>query len=234
MCASMASQTETEHRCRYCDKTFQRESSLAVHLCEPKRRHQERDEVGVQLGLQAYLRFYEITQGSSRLKTFDDFAQSPYYRAFVKFGRHCVAIRAVNTARFIDWVVKQNKKIDHWCRDTVYTEYLSDYVRSESVTDALTRALETAISWSENTGNPDRDYLRYGNDNVICHAVSTGRISAWILYNCDSGQEFLARLREDQIGMIWSMIDADFWQRKFKDYPADAAYVRELLTKAGW
>lgn len=205
-----------------------------MHLCEAKRRHQERDEVGVQLGLQAYLRFYEITQGSARLKTFADFAGSPYYRAFVKFGRYCVAIRAVNTARFIDWVVRQNKKIDHWCRDSVYTEYLVEHVRSEAATDALGRALETAIDWAEQTANPDRDYLRYGNDNVICHAVAAGRITAWVLYNSDSGQEFLARINPEQITMIWSMIDADFWQRRFRDYPADTEYVREMLRKAGW
>jgi hypothetical protein len=231
---STATLTEDQFVCQHCKKAFRRESSLAVHLCEPKRRYQERDEVGVQLGLQAYLRFYEITQGSSKLKTFDDFATSPYYRAFVKFGRHCVAIRAINTARFIDWVVRQNKKIDHWCRDSVYAEYLTDHVRSENAADALSRALETAIDWSERTQNPDRDFLRYGNDNLICHAVVTGRVTAWILYNCDSGTEFLSRLMSDQIAMIWSMIDADFWQRKFRDYPADTAYVREMLRQAGW
>ena len=222
------------HQCRYCEKTFQRENSLAVHVCEPKRRFQEQDETGVRLGLQAYLRFYEITQGSAKLKTFDDFARSPYYRAFVKYGRYCVAIRAVNTARFIDWVVRQNKKIDHWCRDSVYTEYLTEYVRSEDVSDAVARAMETAIAWSEETGCPDRDYLRYGNDNTICYAVSTGRITAWCLYNSDSGQAFLARINADQVAMIWPWIDADFWQRRFHDYAADTEYVRELLRKAGW
>ena len=121
---STETQTKTENKCRYCDRAFQRESSLAVHLCEPRRRYQEQNETGVQIGLQAYLRFYEITQGSSRLKSFDDFAKSPYYKAFVKFGRYCQGIRAVNVPRFIDWVVRQNKKIDHWCKDSVYTEYL--------------------------------------------------------------------------------------------------------------
>jgi hypothetical protein len=205
-----------------------------VHVCEPKRRYQEQSEIGVQLGLQAYLRFYEITQGSARLKTFDDFAQSPYYRAFVKFGRHCQAIRAVNVTKFIDWVIRQNKKIDHWCRDTVYTEYLTEYLRHENISDALTRAIEHSIEWAENSGHPSHDYLRFGNDNAICYAVTSGRVSPWILYNSDSGQEFLSRINTEQIAMIWSLIDSDFWQKKFQDYAADAAYVREIMTKAGW
>lgn len=205
-----------------------------MHVCEPKRRYQEQQEVGVQLGLQCYLKFYESTQGSAKLKTFDDFARSPYYRAFVKFGRYCVDIKAINVARFIDWLLKHNKKIDHWCRDSIYGEYITDYVRSEVPADALARAIEEAMTWAEETGNPDRDYLRYGNTNRVCYAITTGRISPWVLYNCASGMTLLENLSQEQIVMIWSMIDSDFWQRKFRDYRADAEYAREILTKAGW
>ena len=205
-----------------------------MHVCEQKRRYQDREEPGVRLGLQAYLRFYEMTQGSAKLKTFDDFAKSPYYRAFVKFGRHCVAIRAVNTARFVDWVVEKNKKIDHWCRDSVYAEYLAEYMRKESVNDALARAIEYSIDWSETHGHPAQDCLRYGNSNAVAYAVSTGRISAWVLYNCDSGQKLLDDLDQEQIAIVWPWIDPEFWQRKFRDYPADQEYAREMLRQAGW
>ena len=222
------------YQCQYCKKDFQRESSLAVHLCEAKRRRQEQNERGVQLGLQAYLRFYETTQGSAKLKTFDDFAESPYYRAFVKFGRYCVNIRAINPARFIDWVLKQNKKIDHWCRDSIYTEYLLDYLKVEAVSDALARAIEFSIEWGEQKQSPPHDCLRYGNSNAMCAAVAAGRISPWVIFNCDSGQKFLSELNAEQVAMIWPYIDADIWQRKFKDYPADQEWAREMLTKAGW
>jgi len=224
----------TAFACQYCEKGFQREASLVVHVCEPKRRHQERDEVGVQIGLQSYLRFYEITQGSARLKTFDDFVKSPYYRAFVRYGRYCVGIRAINIPRYTEWLLKHNKKIDHWCRDSLYCEYLAEYIRQEAVSDALARTLEQGIAWSEETGNPDRDYLRYGNSNAVCYAVTTGRVSPWVLYNCVSGQEFLASINPEQLAMIWPMIDADFWQRKMRDYVADAEYAKTMLTQAGW
>jgi len=223
-----------QHVCNHCNRSFLKESSLIVHACEPKRRQQERNEVGVQIGLKAYLRFYEITQGSARLKTFDDFAASSYYRAFVKFGRHCQAIRAVNIPRFVDWIIQQNKKIDHWCREAVYVEYLGSHLRQENVADALTRAIEQSQEWEDTTQNPARDYLRFGNDNVLCHAVTTGRISAWILYNCDSGNEFLSRINAEQLAMIWPWIDTDFWSKKFQDYPADQAYAQEILKQAGW
>jgi hypothetical protein len=222
------------HRCAYCDKEFLKERSLEVHVCEPKRRYQEQKDTGVQLGLQAFLRFYEITQGSARLKTFDDFARSAYYRAFVRFGRHVQAIRAVNPQRFVEWLLKHNKKIDHWCQDRIYDEYLVEYVRQEAVADALARAVETALEWQEQTNNPSAHYLRFGNDNVICHDITRGRVTAWTIYNCASGQEFLARINPEQISIIWAWIDADIWQRRFRDYPADQALAQEILSKAGW
>ena len=211
-----------------------KEASLAVHSCEPRRRRQEKDEAGVRLGFQAYIKFYELTQGSAKLKTFDDFADSPYYRAFVKFGRYCVDIRAINPARFVEWVLKQNKKLDHWAKDSVYTEYLQDYLKIENVNDALARAMEFGIDWSEKHGHPAEDCLRYGNSNTMVYAVSTGRISPWIIYNCESGQKFLSELDATQIAMVWPYVDADYWMRKFKDYPADQEYAKEMLTKAGW
>ena len=222
------------YQCQYCKRDFQRETSLAVHLCEAKRRRQEQTERGVQLGLQAYLRFYETTQGSAKLKTFDDFAESPYYRAFVKFGRYCVSIRAINPPRFIDWVLKQNKKIDHWCRDSVYTEYLLDYLKVEAVSDALARAIEFSIEWGEQKQSPPQDCLRYGNSNAMCAAIAAGRVSAWVIFNCDSGQKFLSELNAEQVAMIWPYIDADVWQKKFRDYPADQEWAREMLNQAGW
>ena len=222
------------HTCQYCRKDFIKETSLSVHSCEPRRRRQEQSERGVQLGLQAYLKFYQLTQGSAKLKTFDDFADSPYYRAFVKFGRYCVDIRAINPARFVEYVLKQNKKIDHWCRDSIYTEYLLDYLRIENVNDALARAIEFGITWQEQTSNPAHDCLRYGNSNAMCHAITTGRISPWIIYNSESGQQFLSELSTEQIAMIWSYIDSDVWMKKFQDYPADQEYAKDILSKAGW
>jgi hypothetical protein len=194
----------------------------------------EKDEAGVRLGFNAYLKFYELTQGSARLKTFDDFAESPYYKAFVKFGRYCVDVRAINPARFTEWLLKNNKKIDHWGKDSIYTEYLLDYLRVENVNDALARGIEFSIDWSEKSNSPPHDCLRYGNSNAIVYAISTGRISPWVVYNCESGQKFLSELDPTQLAMIWSYIDAEFWNKKFRDYLADQEYVKDMLKKAGW
>jgi hypothetical protein len=180
------------------------------------------------------LKFYQVTQGSSRLKTWDDFSTSPYYRAFVKFGRYCQSTRVINIPRFVDWLLKHNKKLDHWCRDSIYAEYLLDYTRVEDASDAMVRAIERSVDWAHDTGNPAHDYLRYGNRNALCHDITTGRVTPWVLYNCDSGVEFLSDLNTEQISMTWPWIDSEFWQRRFADYPADVEYTKAMLAQAGW
>ena len=224
------------HRCQYCEREFRRESSLAVHVCEPKMRWQQESETGVQLGLQAYLRFYETTQGSAKLKTYADFVASPYYNAFVKFGRYCQDIRCINFRSYLDWLLKHNKKIDHWCRDSMYAEWMPEYIRHEAVSDALERAFKEMQNHADahpELRNGFRDYFRFGGVNRICHHITTGRISPWVVFNCSSGISYLDGLGAEQLQIVMPYVDPDFWQRKFTDYMADTLWIKDILEKAG-
>lgn len=225
----------SEFVCLYCKKSFRKESTLAAHLCEQKRRWQQEKDIAVQMGLQAYLRFYEITQGSAQHKTYDDFASSPYYRAFVKFGRHCQGIRCVNFRSFTEWLLKNNKKLDHWCHDSFYHEWLLGYIKKESVQDALERSFKEMQKYADE--HPDlasfAHYFRYANTNRVCHHISNGRISPWLVFNCDSGVEFLENLHEEQLNIIMPWIDPEYWERKFRDYLADTEWVKSILKESG-
>ena len=113
-------------------------------------------------------------------------------------------------------------------------EYLANYLTLEAVDDALARAMEYGLDWADKTGNPAHDCLRYGNANAICHAITAGRISPWVIYSSESGQKFLSELSSEQVAMIWIYIDSDVWQKKFQTYPADQEYSKEMLKQAGW
>jgi hypothetical protein len=224
----------SEYKCKYCDRLFRKESTLSVHLCEPKRRWQQETETGVQFGLRAYLRFYETTQGSAKLKSYADFVTSPYYNAFVRYGRYLVAIRAINTNSFTDWLLRQNKKIDYWCKDSFYEEWLLEYLKKEAPQDALERALKEMQDYASRSDIADfSHYFAYGNTNRICHHITTGRISPWIIYNCDTGIGYLEGLNPEQMDIVLPWVDPDYWSRKFRDYVADVEWCRHVLREAG-
>jgi hypothetical protein len=232
----MTSESSQTFKCKYCEKEFRRESTLAAHSCEQKRRYEQKDEQGVRWGLGAYLRFYEYTQGSAKLKNYDDFARSPYYLAFVKFGRYCVGVRCINFTSFTDFLLKNNKKLDYWCKDSMYDEWLKDYIKRENPQDALERGIKTMSEYAEThpeLKNGYREYFKFGNTNRICRHVISGRISPWVIYNCNSGIECLERLDEYQLAMIMPYINPEFWQKKFVDYVADAEWAKSVLKEAG-
>ena len=231
----MTEELNQSYKCRYCKKEYRKESTLAAHLCEQKRRWQQESETGVQFGLRAYLQFYETTQGSAKLKSYEDFVSSPYYRAFVRYGRHLVAIRAINSTSFTTWLLKNNKKLDNWCKDSFYEEWLHEYIQREAPQDALERALREMEEYASGTSGlaSFSHYFRYGNSNRICHHITTGRISPWIIYNCDSGVEWLGNLGQEHLVLIMPWIDPDFWNRKFRDYVADVEWCRHILKEAG-
>lgn len=223
-----------QHECGYCHRKFSKESSLATHLCEQKKRYQSKGDSGSRIGFLAYNKFYEYTQPNCKGKSFDDFAKSSYYKAFVKFGWFVANTDPINTERFIEWVVRQNKKLDYWASDKVYEEFLHHWVRREPVEDALERTIRYAIAWGETHGVPFNDILRHGSPNGLCHAIANGRISPWALYSCESGHALLGKFNEEQISIVWPMIDAEFWSSKLGDCPRDWEYVKTVLKAAGW
>jgi hypothetical protein len=232
----MTRESRQTFKCKFCNVGYARETTLAAHLCEQKRRFQQKDEIGVQWGLRSFLKFFEMTQGNSKSKNYEDFSKSPFYAAFVKFGRYCVNTRCINFISFTEWLLKHNKKLDYWCSDSLYEEWMHSYLRKESPQDSLERALKEMQEYADThpeLQNGFVDYFRNGNVNRIVHHICSGRISPWVLFNCDSGIEFLGNLTEDQTGIIWKYIEPDFWQRKFHDFPQDAEWVKDILKQAG-
>jgi hypothetical protein len=222
------------YKCEFCDKEFRRESTLSLHNCEQKKRAVMKNDMGVQMGFQAYLHFYDITQGSSKLKTYGDFADSPYYTAFVKFGTHLRRISATAPMVYTDWLIRQNKKLDKWCRDDYYEEFLLQYLKTEKAEEAVERFIEHCVGWSETSEAEYNHIFWLGNAKKLCYYITLGKISPWIVYNCESGVKFLEELNEEEVQYIYKWIDPAFWQKKFVDYIGETEWVKSTLKEAGY
>jgi hypothetical protein len=204
-------------------------------VCENKRRYLDKDKQGNRIGFQAFLNFYKRNSASKKQKTYEDFIKSAYYTAFVKFGNYCVEVNALNPSRYSEWLLKNDYKIDgSWTSDSVYNTFLSQYLREEDPLDAVARSIETMITLSEPEKLLSKDYLRYGNINKISYAITTGKISPWVLYQSVSGKEFLEKLDETQVKMVFDYINPELWAVKFKRDVAKVKEIEELLKSAGY
>ena len=223
---------ELNYKCEHCGKKFAKESTLVVHVCEQKRRFLSRSEKHVQMGLMTYQRFYEITQKGKNQKTFDDFITSPYYTAFVKFGSFMVNTAPIYPERFIDYVINSGVKLDHWCRDELYDQYISELIKKEPADGAIQRSIQTMMDWADKNSAQWEHYFSYVNLNRATHDIKEGLISPWMVLNTKSGKQMLQRMNDEQLEIVGPIIDPQFWQRRFKAVPADIELVKEVIKEA--
>jgi len=224
----------TKYGCEFCNREFQRESTMAKHLCENKQRYLNKDLQGNRIGFQSWLQFYKKNTSSKKNKTYDEFIRSAYYTAFVKFGSHCADINAINISRYVDWLLKNQIRIDTWTTDSTYTKYLIEYLRVEDPLDAIARSVQTTIDLAEAEGILSKDYLRYGNPNKICHSITNGKISPWMFYQSDSGVKFLDNLNDSQVKMVIDYINPELWKIKFNRELENVKTVKEILQTGGY
>ncbi len=223
---------QLNYKCEFCEKTFAKEKTLMVHVCEQKRRHLSKDDRHVQMGLLTFQRFYELTQKSKNKKTFDEFADSSYYTAFVKFGSFMINTAPIYPERFIDFVIKSGVKLDHWCRDELYETYISELIKIEPADGAIQRTIQTMMDWADKNSAPWEHYFQYVNLNRAAHDIKEGLISPWIVLNSRAGKDMLKRMNDEQLEIISPIIDPQYWMQRFRNLPADQELVKDLIKEA--
>jgi hypothetical protein len=221
------------YKCVHCDKNFAKERTLMAHMCERKRRAMQRDEKRVQAGFMAFNRFWQLTQGAKKLKTYEEFCDSSYYNAFVRFGSFVNNVNPLYPDRFIDYVIKSGVKLDHWCRDELYEKYLYEIIKIEPVESAVQRSLQTMMEWGDDHKAEFAHYFNYASLSRAVHDIRNGKISPWIILNTKSGQTMINKMSDEQLDMISPAFDVAFWLKKFKEVPADTALVKEVCSEIG-
>lgn len=218
------------NQCRFCHRSFVKETSLAAHLCEPKRRYQNRSERSVQIGFQAFREFFAYTQ--DRERTIDDFDASPFYTAFVKLGHYVIDVQCVNVSQFIRWLIRSNRKIDQWARDSTYSHWLTEWLPAENHMDAVERSLATMLVWADQTLSKVEHYFLYASTMRICNDISKGRVSAWAVYASTTGGEWISALDSTHFKLIQPYVDPAIWSPKLlknrDEYNEAVALCKEI------
>ena len=219
--------------CEYCKTGYSREKTLAVHMCQPKRRALQKNEKRVKLGMYAFNQFYKLSAGSKKDKTYEEFCKSPYYNAFVKFGSFVSNVRPLYPERYVDYVVTSGVKLDHWCREEMYEKYAIELIRKEGVQTALERSVITMMEWAdEHAPSPWNHYFEHVSLSRAVWHIKDGKISPWLLLNCKSGKNMLSKFNDEQLNMIYNVLDPEHWSMRFKRTPKDVELVKEIVTES--
>ena len=217
--------------CAFCGKHFVKASTLFKHVCEQKRRHMQKTEKAVVIGFDAFNRFFKMNQNSKGDKTYDEFAKSPYYNAFVKFGSYVSNVNPLYPSHYVDWIIKSGVKLDHWCKDALYEKYVLELIHTEPVEVAVERSVKHMQAWSDKTQTEWNLYFKHVSQSRAMFDIKDGKISPWLVLNSPSGKELLAKMDDTQLNSIAAVIDPQVWIKRFKSSKEDLELVRTVIKE---
>jgi hypothetical protein len=219
------------HNCVHCKKKFSNPRTLFNHMCEQKRRALQKDEKRVQSGFYVFNKFFEYTQNNKNVKSYEDFCKSPYYNAFVKFGSFMNNAQVLYPDKFVEYLIKKEVKLDNWCKESIYVQYLYDIIKSESPDSALERSLTNMIAWADENKSVYNHYFLYATTNRITNDMVNGKISPWVILNTANGKKAITTLNDEQLKLIEPAFDLIFWKQKFNEKSADVVYIKQLCKE---
>ena len=226
------SSSEKPYVCEYCNTGYTRETTLAVHMCQPKRRALQKNEKRVQLGMYAFNQFYKLSAGAKKDKTYEEFCKSPYYNAFVKFGSFVNNVRPLYPEKYVDYVVTSGVKLDHWCREEMYEKYALGLIKKEGVQTALERSIITMMEWADENNSVWNHYFNYVSLNRAIYHIKDGKISPWLILNCKSGKQMMSKFNDEQLEIIYNVMDPQHWARRFQNQINDVETVKEVVKES--
>ena len=201
-------------------------------MCEQKRRALQKEDKHVRFAYFAFNRFYELSSGLKTKKSYTEFCKSTYYNAFVKFGSFISNVDPMYPHKYIDYIVTSGVRLDNWCREELYDKYVLQLIFKEDATVALERSINTMVAWAAEHSASYNQYFRAVSPNRAVVHIKDGKISPWLLLNCKSGKKMLSTFNDEQLQLVYHIIDPQHWAMTFRRNSADVELVKDIAKKA--
>jgi len=229
----MLSLVQMTYKCKYCKKDFVRESTLASHLCEPKRRFLAKDDKQNRIAYQSWLLFRKLTIANVKHdKPYEEFIANKYYTDFMKLAQHIIDLNLDDPEGFVKFIIMSSVKINDWRKAVVYETYIKDRTKKETVERAIERSLLNMKAWAEKTSNNWQDYFQTVSTPEAVQDIRMGRISPWCTFATDQGSRLIDRLEPGQVQQLVEYMEPEKWRIKVKRHQKDAEWVQQVFNQA--
>lgn len=215
--------------CKYCNREFTSERTINVHMCSQKRRFVDKDLTHVRLAFRTYQKFYEINMQNAKVKSYEDFATSKYYQGFVKFGRKMVNEELLEPEKYAEHLIRESVKLSDWIKDAVYDTYMKELIKKEPAQRGIERSIKCMELWAQEKDNTWNNYFREVSPQLAIHHIRGGKISPWLIFLSESGQDLWGGLNQEQITLIKDIAEPMFWRRIFLKNPEEVNLVQDIV-----
>jgi hypothetical protein len=220
-------------KCRYCGKDFVRESTLASHLCEQKRRMIAKDTKQNRIAYQSWLMFRRLTIANIKHdKPYEDFISNTYFTGFMKLAKHIIDLGIEDPEGFVKFIIMNSVPMKNWQTALVYETFIKDRTKKETVERAVERSVLNMKAWAERTNNAWEDYFQLVNTPDAVQDIRMGRISPWCTFATDQGSRLIDRFEPGQVQQLIDYMEPQSWRAKVMRQRHDAEWVQHIFNEA--
>ena len=114
----------------------------------------------------------------------------------------------------------------------MYQTYATDLIKKEGVETALERSVNTMVEWAGENNSLWNHYFLYVSANRAVWHIKDGKISPWLMLNCKSGKDMLNNFNDEQLAMIYHIVDPQHWGVRFKRQTVDVQLVKDVVKES--
>lgn len=192
--------------CTYCKHPFHSEKVFMNHRCKER---EKLDELTGFTGQSAYACYAAWMKAKKRsVPPIETFASSMYYATFIKFAKHAHKINIPNINQFIN-VMVENGDITPtlWCRDNVYSMYLTWYDTIYSPETQFIDSLEyIELLMEDYEVGPDKIFSTIDIDKLVLN-IKKRKLSPWFLLASKRFRDFTQELKSDDKALVESSLN---------------------------
>ena len=221
-------------KCHFCEKEFSKEKTLDVHLCEKKRRWMNKDDKHVRIAYASWLHWCKKSGLYMNKKgglTYEDFMNSSAYISFVKFGFFVDEYHITNYLAYIDFMIKNNYKMNSWNKDSTYEYFVKMNMRQEPIDEAVGKTVKFIDKWAVDSDCPWNDFFCHISGQQALDWLRSGRISPWVFFTSDKAQELMGRMTDEQLILLDKYIDVKWWMQVMRRKAKDKQFVEQIVKE---
>ena len=88
------------------------------------------------------------------------------------------------------------------------------------------------MEWAEENNSVWNHYFNYINLNRAIWHIKDGKISPWLILNCASGKEMVSKFNDEQLEIVYLIMNPEHWTMRFKRQSNDVQLVKEIVKES--
>lgn len=228
----MSKKTES-YQCKYCNKTYKKESTVLSHKCVNRDRYESRNTRQMDEAYRLWFNFMQINKFPIKKseEPFMVFIKSSLFNTFYKFADYTINTYILDKDDFINDLFAEGVSYYDWESYKTKKSWVIKQTRRESPRNAIERAIVAMQEWSSLTGNDWTDFFNYATSERVILWVESGKLSPWIFYIFDkeTGDKLLSKFSNSDFDYIAEYIDPRAWQPLQIRYKKDVEEIRKIL-----